>query len=210
MASTRAESLFSSLLLGGTRRYEPDEASPKPHVRGLWDTRRTAMPDHPDLRRHQPDPADGRGPQDVHRGAVVQRPAPLLRRVREVDGGPQALGEVGRRTGGEEMHVIQVRVVVGHVGVDGGDLDPPGSQCLGDRCDLLAEEGEVAGDGRLAATERLEVDDGAHTEGRGQVDVAAHGDGLASGDAVLLQAAASVRTRSPMTATSLAVATKAA
>jgi hypothetical protein len=41
-----------------------------PTTGGHWAHR--ALPDHPDLRRHQPDPADGRRPQDLHGRAVIR------------------------------------------------------------------------------------------------------------------------------------------
>jgi len=47
-----------------------DRAAEEPQVSALRDTRRTGLFEHPDLRGHQPDPADGHRPQDLHRRAV--------------------------------------------------------------------------------------------------------------------------------------------
>ena len=56
------------------------------------------------------------------------------------------------------MHEEQPRLFVEHVAVDRRDIDAIGAQRPDHRIDFVARQYEVAGDRRLAAAGRLEVD----------------------------------------------------
>src|SRR3954452_3714929 len=92
--------------------------------------------------------------------AFIRRPGSALCSGRLVERGTQARGELDRVVVRPEMHEDEPRLLVEHVAVDRRHLDAIGAQLLDHRIDLLASEHEVAGDRRLAAAGRLEIDRG--------------------------------------------------
>src|SRR6516162_8982495 len=75
-----------------------------------------------------------------------------------VERGTQPLGELERIVIGPEMQEEESRLLVQHVAVDRSDLDAIGPQRHDYRIHLLSQEHEIAGNGRLTTTRRLEVD----------------------------------------------------
>src|ERR1043165_6817248 len=113
-----------------------------------------------------------------------------LRARRLVERGAQAPGELDRIVVGPKMHEDQARLLGQHVAVDRRPLDAVLAQHLDHRIDFLAGQHEVAGDRRLAAAGRLEIDcrRNAGRTGRGELG-AAFSDRIAPRDAELIDAA---------------------
>src|SRR5262245_5959617 len=92
---------------------------------------------------------------------LVERRAQALRQLQGIIVGP-------------EMAEEQTWLLVQHVAVQGGYLDPVTSQGLDDGVDLVGRQNEVAGDRRFTAARRLEADrfSDSHGTARGELHAA--------------------------------------
>jgi hypothetical protein len=82
----------------------------------------------------------------------------MLRHRRLVERRPHVAGKFYRVVIGPKVDEEHPRLFVEHVTVDRGHLDIAGAQRADQRIDLVAGDQEIAGDGGLSATGRLEID----------------------------------------------------
>ena len=103
------------------------------------------------------------------------------------------MGELDRVVIRPEVQEVKPRLFSQHVAMDGRYFDAIRAQCLDDRIHFVARQDEIPGDRRLAITGWLEVDPGGHAHRTCRGDRhSVHGDGVAAGNADLIDASVGV------------------
>src|SRR5437762_10140751 len=95
--------------------------------------------------------------KDEHLHLQVTNTRSALYHIHLIESGTQTTGEFQRVVVGPKVHEEQVWRFYQHVAVQGRHFDTVVSQCFDHRVDLTGEQHEVAGDGCLVSTCRLEV-----------------------------------------------------